>query len=380
MTKSKKANTKRESKSKNSFLGKVNQKTSNKLASNFNSGKWSIIEHRSFIIGILLYGNGWDDIQKLVKTRNIPQALSHCQKFFLKLRKIKFFAGDFYSVKKLKEFFRTKKNEEKLILIENLIKAYFKEYELKYFTKFIDNSNLDLNFIKNNKHYSNYYNNNYKNNNPENYFNAYENKIDCDEFCNYSIKSESETNNILKENSNENFLLSLIKDEANLFCSENLVTKQQNKNEVSDYKTNFACFDLKFSKENRNSNSWVNDKHNANNSTWRLHNIEKFLNFCEKGIFSKSTKKNNEHYIRNNENNGFFINQNEQFSKSVNDSKKSFDFNMLKKDLEVNEFSSAAGLLNVNFESLKSSNISKSKFFYLFLFCYQLHFCKFLFS
>jgi len=69
---------------------------------NFICSKWSVSEHRTFIIGILLYDNDWEDIQKLIRTISKKEVLFHCQKFFLKLRKLKFLEKIFYWAKKVK--------------------------------------------------------------------------------------------------------------------------------------------------------------------------------------------------------------------------------------------------------------------------------------
>jgi SHAQKYF class myb-like DNA-binding protein len=53
-----------------------------------NNGRWSIEEHKKFIIGVFKYGNNWKDIQKTIGTRNCAQARSHGQKFFYKLPKL----------------------------------------------------------------------------------------------------------------------------------------------------------------------------------------------------------------------------------------------------------------------------------------------------
>ena len=54
---------------------------------NSNKGKWTIEEHKLFLDAIILYGNDWKEIQSHLKTRTIPQARSHGQKFLNKILK-----------------------------------------------------------------------------------------------------------------------------------------------------------------------------------------------------------------------------------------------------------------------------------------------------
>jgi SHAQKYF class myb-like DNA-binding protein len=56
--------------------------------SQFHTGRWTEEEHRKFIDGILEYGNEWKKVQQIIKTRSSTQALSHAQKFFLRVKKV----------------------------------------------------------------------------------------------------------------------------------------------------------------------------------------------------------------------------------------------------------------------------------------------------
>ena len=61
---------------------------SNKISNNeFQSGRWTDLEHQKFIEGILEYGNEWKRVQGVIKTRSSTQARSHAQKFFLRIKK-----------------------------------------------------------------------------------------------------------------------------------------------------------------------------------------------------------------------------------------------------------------------------------------------------
>jgi SHAQKYF class myb-like DNA-binding protein len=53
----------------------------------FNTGRWTEIEHKKFLEAILMYGNEWKRVQQYISTRSSTQARSHAQKFFLRLKK-----------------------------------------------------------------------------------------------------------------------------------------------------------------------------------------------------------------------------------------------------------------------------------------------------
>lgn len=49
-------------------------------------GRWTKDEHIKFVEAIMMHGNEWKKVQKVVKSRSSIQARSHAQKFFKKLR------------------------------------------------------------------------------------------------------------------------------------------------------------------------------------------------------------------------------------------------------------------------------------------------------
>jgi SHAQKYF class myb-like DNA-binding protein len=55
---------------------------------NLLNGKWSLEEHFNFILGVFKFGNDWNEIQNIIKTRSIEQCRSHSQKFFLKINRL----------------------------------------------------------------------------------------------------------------------------------------------------------------------------------------------------------------------------------------------------------------------------------------------------
>jgi len=283
----------------------------------FNSGKWSLNEHKSFIMGVFLYGNYWTDIQKLIKTRSTPQALSHSQKFFLKLKKMKFFDKDYYSAKKIKELFRIIKNEEKLKLIEKLIKSYFKEYELPYINKYIYNANNNINVN------NDFIGNSLIINNDNNFIGLNKNQT--------NIKYN------LIEIYNENFFIQNIKEDSilNLFSLNkreeigNLITHQLSEIELD---------------KNSNFNS-----SNMNTSCFKY--IEKFLNFCQEGIF-KNVKSDINILNKNNDKTNI-VNINGYLSEI--ESIKGFNYNYMNYNFFKNDLERKTDVLNINCKEKQTS-------------------------
>ena len=52
------------------------------------NGRWTKYEHDKFMKALEKYGRDWVKIQKVVKTRTLPQIRSHSQKMFLKMSKV----------------------------------------------------------------------------------------------------------------------------------------------------------------------------------------------------------------------------------------------------------------------------------------------------
>jgi SHAQKYF class myb-like DNA-binding protein len=67
---------------------KIPETKQQNLIHGLNNGRWTIDEHRKFIMGLFEYGNNWKEVVRLIGTRTTAQARSHCQKFFSKLTKI----------------------------------------------------------------------------------------------------------------------------------------------------------------------------------------------------------------------------------------------------------------------------------------------------
>ena len=64
----------------------VDSEKENKI-NDLSEGRWTKVEHKRFIEGIILYGNDWKKIQKHIKTRTSTQARSHAQKFLMKIKR-----------------------------------------------------------------------------------------------------------------------------------------------------------------------------------------------------------------------------------------------------------------------------------------------------
>ncbi|KAI9988152.1 hypothetical protein PInf_024421 [Phytophthora infestans] len=50
-----------------------------------NGGRWTELEHQSFLAGLRLYGREWKKVAAKIKTRTSAQIRSHAQKYFAKL-------------------------------------------------------------------------------------------------------------------------------------------------------------------------------------------------------------------------------------------------------------------------------------------------------
>lgn len=50
-------------------------------------GRWTLHEHRNFLVGLARYGKDWKAIGGLVRTRTVVQIRTHAQKYFLKTEK-----------------------------------------------------------------------------------------------------------------------------------------------------------------------------------------------------------------------------------------------------------------------------------------------------
>jgi len=62
------------------------QDTSVANSDNFNTGEWSPSEHALFLEAIAKYGNKWNKVQEMIKTRSTIQVRSHSQKYFAQQR------------------------------------------------------------------------------------------------------------------------------------------------------------------------------------------------------------------------------------------------------------------------------------------------------
>jgi len=54
--------------------------------SHFNSGPWTEDEHKLFLKALSKYGNQWEKVQEMIKTRSCIQVRSHSQKYFASMK------------------------------------------------------------------------------------------------------------------------------------------------------------------------------------------------------------------------------------------------------------------------------------------------------
>jgi hypothetical protein len=108
---------------------KVPESKQNNLLHGLNNGRWSIDEHRKFIMGLFEYANNWKEVVKLVGTRSTAQARSHCQKFFSKLHKIHIegITEEMCNIKYLHSLYKNKLTEREAERLFHLLTdvAYF---------------------------------------------------------------------------------------------------------------------------------------------------------------------------------------------------------------------------------------------------------------
>lgn len=97
---------------------------------NYNTGRWTDIEHRRLIEAIFKFGTKWGSIVKYIGTRSRTQARSRTQKFFLKLKKYNVFNLDFdIDTHWLISYYNKLSNEDKSFLIEYLSNFEFANEE-----------------------------------------------------------------------------------------------------------------------------------------------------------------------------------------------------------------------------------------------------------
>lgn len=254
----------------------------------YNDGKWTIKEHRAFLIGILIYGSYWKGVHKLVETRTLRQTMSHSQKFFMKINKLNFISIYNYSAKELRAYSRCLNHEEIIQLIEKLTKIYLKKHEILFYT-LIDEARDK--FPNENKY----------------------NTEDISKIFEYNPSYFQEHEKIiLRKNSNKDFLKNLYNinlDNDSIYCirqnnTENRTNSYSRFVHSIDNNKNSSIITDKSVNIIDNSNSinceYSINEHNLNSD---LLFLNKFLDFCNKGIFHIN-KKNNE-----NEENAMFYNQ-----------------------------------------------------------------------
>ena len=167
----------------------IDKKEDNNIPQNspINTGIWTKDEQMKFLEGIILHGNKWNLIQKLVHSRNTSQVRSHAQKFFLRLKNFKDGALgiDFASTKNCKQIIKE-------------IQDYGKDKNISYLynsiNKKLRNKEKQKKFSSKNNKFFIY---NYQHEEKE------EHKNDMDKSFNEInlLEDDKNTNNIFLENS-----------------------------------------------------------------------------------------------------------------------------------------------------------------------------------
>lgn len=62
--------------------------TTNSTTYELKTGRWSADEHDRFLEALRIYGKDWEEIEKHVGTRKLPNIRAHGQKFLEKLIKL----------------------------------------------------------------------------------------------------------------------------------------------------------------------------------------------------------------------------------------------------------------------------------------------------
>jgi SHAQKYF class myb-like DNA-binding protein len=92
-----------------------------------NTGKWNSREHIMFICGLVKYGNDWEKVQMMVKSRTCVQLRSHCQKFFIKIKNMKIYENYKEALKSPQNFHEFCNTEEKFNNVKYLIMELIKK-------------------------------------------------------------------------------------------------------------------------------------------------------------------------------------------------------------------------------------------------------------
>lgn len=277
----------------NKAINQQNKKT-------YNNGKWAIKEHRAFVIGVLIYGSYWKGVQKLVKTRTLRQTMSHAQKFLHKINKICFSDSNTFTAKKLRTHSRYFNEDDIIHFIDKLTRMYFKKHEILLFT---------LN-DKNNKNFSNN--------------NTCFNLDDISDISLFRMDFNNIGNSNLRKNSHKEFLKNLHNINVNndsLYCIKAFKENSSyfNKNLYSNGVVNSTLNYNKFTNFNNDQNLKIiknkeinhnvdNNYHHKSNSNFNCESnhvyLQKYLEFCDKGIFENQNSENIEYnqddYLLNN--------------------------------------------------------------------------------
>lgn len=201
-----------------------------------NTGRWSIDEHYKFINGVIEHGNNWEDVQLLIKSRNIKQLLSHSQKSFLKLKNTEFFGKEnLYTPKNLKKQMQLKSEKEREILKCQLMK--FNYGDIFDIEKKIHGYDFEKGIVRN-KFFSNYFNCNQDFNENKNNKSNNSNNNPVSNFENKALQQ-----NCMHPNRNSNLMdcEKLEKSNFNFFESKNIFEAENNAEKLyENHQTHFS--------------------------------------------------------------------------------------------------------------------------------------------
>lgn len=121
-------------KSKRSLI--VNGHSGYRKKNAYNSGRWSIDEHKRFVEAIVKFGNDWRNVQRYIRTRSSTQSRSHSQKFFMKLANLS--SLSFKNITSLNSLAKTLNEKELQEMLNMLISCEYSDLKTECSQQKID--------------------------------------------------------------------------------------------------------------------------------------------------------------------------------------------------------------------------------------------------
>lgn len=338
----------------------ISSRKVHKAFSKCNDGRWSVIEHRGFLFGLMVYGNKWNKLKKFVNTRTKKQIMSHSQKFFIKLQKLNFTNIDIYSPQRIYSYSSFLNEGEAIKLIDNLTKVYFKIYETRF--PLILNDNLTSRFLQECKIHHQFSDTQNSNQGLK--------LTEAEIICNKSKAKKAFLKRLFELNQN-NYDLKIVlginnqngnnMPDALVFYDfpvpvNNFTINNQLNNSIG-YQENGNINLNTFNTSNFGNKSYDVDE--LNNTIIKMDFLKKFLNFCNKGIFSNENNENINKNTTNSDVNICKIHNKELFSKYnpnevKNDNSQNTDYSQFSKQ-KINNIKILSNHQNSDF--FKSKNL-----------------------